>query len=127
MSDKTRTTADRVKDLLKQNRGPTVKITDPILDGFIAAWEKPGFEPVVHYFWAADDARLLPELIWEAQDAHLLPELVRASYKANLSPELVEAAEVANRLFALVEAAKEASLPYEIELVFKAIDPFEQA
>jgi len=112
MKNKTRTTEDRVKDLLKQHRVQTVNLTDPIIDGFVAAWKKPGYGPAANYVRAAHKANRLPALAAAALEANRLPALVGAADKANRLPVLVRtalaaAALEANRLPALVEAARE--------------------
>jgi hypothetical protein len=99
-------TEDRVKILLKKYSKP-VKITDPIIDGFRAAWGKPGYDCAADYVRACDAAGLFPALFQACAAAGLFPALVRACDAAGMLPALVRVCDAADMLPALFRACDE--------------------
>lgn len=86
------------------------KLTEPIIVGFIAAWELPGIEPAAKYVRAAASAGRLAELVSAAAAAGRLAELVSAAASVGRLSYLLEAAASAERLGQLVDVADDETL-----------------
>jgi len=104
----------RVKKLLAKYDHPAV-LTDPILDGFIDAYEV--FDNIAEtkaYIDAANAAGRLPKLVIAADAAGWLPKLVDAADATRRLRALVDAADNVGRLRALVIEANAAGLLQEL-------------
>ena len=69
------------------------KLTEPIIVGFIAAWELPGIEPAAKYVRAAASAGRLAELVSAAASVGRLSYLLEAAASAERLGQLVDVAD----------------------------------
>lgn len=103
---------------LRTWKPPPVVLTDPILDGFVAAARRPGHWPVVAYMIAAiregqlavlleavSRARWLIHLTRAAAESGRLDEVIAAAVDIGRVDELIDAAGVSGRLNILIDAA----------------------